>query len=115
MSNGTVKPLIVAFKQSDSPDAEANRIRIAVAGEPLTYDLAFDEIRPLPAADADGFTRIDLSKLQIAAGLDGTYDVGITAVDERGQESPFLVVPNGNFDFSPPSAPTEGQFEDGVA
>lgn len=115
MSNGTVKPLVVAFKQSDSPDTEANRVRIVPAGSPLTYDMPFDEIKPVPTPDADGLTRIDLSKLQGAAGLDGQFDVGITAVDERGQESPFLVVPDGNFDFSPPSAPTEGQFEDGVA
>jgi hypothetical protein len=115
MSNGTVTPLVVAFKQSASPDAEANRVRIVETGVAMDYDVLFDEVRPLPVPDADGFTRIDLSKLQVAAGLDGTYDVGITAVDERGQESPFLIVPNGNFDFSPPSAPTEGQFEDGVA
>lgn len=111
----TVTPLIAAFKQSDSPDTEANRVRIVPTGSPLTYDLAHDEIRPVNAPDADGFTRIDISKLAGAAGLDGIFDVGITAVDERGQESPFLILAEGNFDFSPPNAPTEGQFEDGVA
>ena len=111
----TITPLIAAFKQSDSPDTEANRIRIVTTGTPLSYELPFDEIKPVPVADADGLTRIDLSKLSGAAGLDGIFDVGITAVDERGQESPFLVLAEGNFDFSPPNAPTEGQFEDGVA
>jgi hypothetical protein len=111
----TVAPLIAAFRQSDSPDTEANRIRIVPTGSPMTYDLPYSEVTPLPAPDADGFTRIDLSKLEVAAGLDGVYDVGITAVDERKQESSFLIMAEGNFDFSPPSAPTEGRFEDGAA
>lgn len=112
---GTVTPLIAAFKQSVSPDTEANRVRIVDANAAMTYDVEFAEIRPVPTPDADGFTRIDLSVLSISAGLDGQFDVGITAVDERGQESPFLMLEDGNFDFSPPSAPTEGQFEDGGA
>lgn len=111
----TVTPLIAAFVQSTSGDVEANRVRIVPANSPMTYDIAYDEIRPVPAPDPDGKTRIDLSKLQGAAGLDGVFDVGITAVDERGQESGFLLLEDGNFDFSPPVAPTEGQFEDGVA
>ena len=111
----TVTPLIAAFTQSDSGDVVSNRVRIVPANSPMTYDLAYDEIEPPPAPGTDGKTRIDLSTLQVAAGLDGLYDVGITAVDERGQESGFLMLEDGNFDFSPPSAPTEGQFEDGVA
>lgn len=110
----TVTPLIAAFTQSVSADAEANRVRIVNANDPMTYDVEYAEIRPLPTPDADGLTRIDLSTLSISAGLDGTYDVGITAVDERGQESGFMLMEDGNFDFSPPSAPTGGQFEDGV-
>lgn len=110
----TVTPLIAAFMQSDSTDVEANRVRIVVAGEAMTYEVPHEEIKPPPDPGADGLTRIDLSKLSISAGLDGTYDVGITAVDERGQESPFLILEDGNFDFSPPNAPTDGRFEDGA-
>ena len=112
----TITPLIAAFDQSDSPDTEANRVRIVEANQSMTYDVPYDEIRPVPTPDpVDGKTRIDISKLPTAAGLDGVYDVGITAVDERGQESGFLMLTDGNFDFSPPNAPTGGQFEDGVA
>jgi hypothetical protein len=112
---GTVTPLIAAFKQSISSDTEANRVRIVEANAEMNYDVVHSEIRPVPTPDADGFTRINLAALPISAGLDGTFDVGITAVDERGQESPFLMLEDGNFDFSPPVAPTEGQFEDGGA
>lgn len=111
----TVTPLIAAFTQSDSDDVVSNRVRIVPANSPMTYDIPYDEITPPPAPDADGKTRIDLSTLSVSAGLDGLYDVGITAVDERGQESGFLMLEDGNFDFSPPNAPTEGQFEDGAA
>lgn len=111
MSEGTIAPLIMRFKQSTSGDVEGNRFRITDAGVPPSYADEYDDISPAVPADPDGFSRVDVGSLQIAAGLDGVYDVHVTAYDERKQESAFLTVPDGNFDFSPPSAPTDGGFE----
>lgn len=105
-----IKELVLRFKQSTSADVVANRIRIRPANTPAVYDTPFDDI-PLVAPSADGFTRIPLVDIPSAAGLDGQYDIHITAVDEVGNESDFLEVDNQTFDISPPDAPTDGSVE----
>lgn len=100
----------IVFKQSAAADVVANRIRFHAANSEPDLATAFDEV-PKPAADADGFTRIIVGTLPKAAGLDGTFDVAITAVDDAGQESGFLDIDAIDFDFAAPDAPTEGSVE----
>lgn len=105
-----VKEVVVRFKQSTSTDVVANRIRVRPANTPAVYDAPFDEVTP-PAVDADGFTRIAAANIPSMIDLEGQFDVHITAVDARGNESDFLEIDNQTFDLSPPSAPTEGVIE----
>jgi len=105
-----VKELVIRFRQSESADVVSNRIRIRPANSPAQYDAPFNDI-PKPTADADGFTRIPLANVPAAAGLDGQYDIHITALDEVGNESDFLEIDNQTFDISPPAAPTDGSLE----
>lgn len=106
-----VKEVVVRFRQSDSSDVAANRIRVRPANTAAEYDTPFDEIRPVPAPDNDGFTRIPAANIPAMQGLEGQFDVHITAVDGRGNESDFLEIDNQTFDLSPPNAPTEGVVE----
>jgi len=105
-----VKEIVVRFRQSTSSDVVRNRIRVRPANTPAAYDSPFDEVTP-PAADADGFTRIAAVNIPSLAGLEGQYDVHITAVDSRGNESDFLEIDNQTFDLSPPLPPTDGSIE----
>lgn len=101
---------VLKFRQSASSDVVKNRIRIRPANSPAERDQPYDDV-PAPAADPDGYTRIVLDDLPQAQGLEGRYDVHVTAVDAAGNESPFLEVDDVAFDFVPPEAPTDGTVE----
>jgi len=99
------------FRQSPDADVVANRIRIRPANTPAAKDTPYDDV-PAPTPDEDGYSRILLDDLPQAQGLDGRYDVHLTALDDAGNESPFLEVDDHVFDFVPPAAPTDGTIED---
>lgn len=86
----------------------ANRVRFHAANSQPDLATPFDEVRPQPAPDADGFTYITVGSLPLAATLNGEYDVAITAVDASGKESPFLDIDDVDFDTLPLEAPTDG-------
>lgn len=102
-----VKELVIRFKQSTSADIVQNRVRIRPANTPAAYDEPFDAVA-LPTVDSDGFSRIPLANIPQAQGLDGQFDVHVTAIDEVGNESDFLEIDNQAFDIEPPAAPTDG-------
>lgn len=98
------------FRQSISDDVVANRIRIRPANTAAAKDAPFEDVtKPVP--DADGYSRIVLDNLTQAQGLDGRYDVHVTAIDDAGNESDFLEVDDQAFDFVPPAPPTDGTIE----
>lgn len=106
-----IKPIVLRFKQSTSPDTTANRVRIVSAGAAVpAQTVGYDEVAK-PAVDADGYSRIPQSALPKMASLNGFYDVYVTAVDARGNESDYLKVGNANLDLSAPTAPTDGAIE----
>lgn len=105
-----VKEIVVRFRQSVSTDVVMNRIRVRAANTTAEYDEPFDDVTP-PTADADGYTRIAAANIPGMVGLEGQYDVHITAVDSRGNESDFLEIDNQTFDLTPPDAPTDGAVE----
>lgn len=105
-----VKEIVVRFRQSTSADVVSNRIRVRPANTPAEYDTPFDDV-PKPTPNADGYTRIAAADIPSMSGLEGQYDVHITAVDARGNESDFLEIDNQTFDLSPPEAPTDGATE----
>lgn len=105
-----VKDVVVRFKQSTSPDVVTNRIRVRPANTPAAYDTPFNDV-PAPTPDADGFSRIAAANIPAMQGLEGRFDVHVTALDARGNESDFLEIDNQLFDLSPPLAPTDGSLE----
>lgn len=105
-----IKEVVVRFRQSPASDVVKNRFRIRPANTAAVYDTPFDDVdKPVP--DADGFTRVPASNIPGMRGLEGQFDVHVTAVDSRGNESDFLEIDNQTFDLSPPPAPTEGSIE----
>lgn len=102
-----IKSVVIRFKQSTSPDTVANRVRIHPANSVPDYATAYDQVTK-PTPDADGYSRIPLANVPKATGLEGKFDVAITAVDAVGNESDFLDIDNQTFDLSPPLAPSDG-------
>ena len=105
-----VKEVTIRFKQSASADVVTNRVRVRPANTPAAYDTPFDDV-PAPAVDSDGFSRIHAANVPQMQGLEGRFDVHVTALDARGNESDFLEIDNQLFDLSPPLAPTDGSLE----
>lgn len=103
-----IKELVLRFK--NPTDAVKNNIRIRPANTPAVYDDPVDTLDS-PVADADGFTRVPLANISQAVGLEGQFDIHVTALDTAGNESDFLEVDNQTFDISPPDAPTDGSIE----
>lgn len=97
----------IRFKQSESEDVVANRVRFQPANSTPDLAVPYDEVAK-PTPGEDGYTTIALSDLPSAASLDGLYDVHVTAVDDAGTESPFLEIDSVDFDMAPPTAPTDG-------
>lgn len=105
-----VRQVVIKFKQSVAPDVVANNVRIRPANSVAAYDTPVDTV-PAPVPGEDGYCRIPLSAISQAQGLEGRYDVHLTAVDGAGNESDFLEIDNQVFDLSPPAAPTDGSLE----
>lgn len=105
-----VKDVVIRFKQSASADVVTNRVRVRPANTPAAYDLPFNDV-PVPVVDADGFSRIAAANVPAMVGLEGQFDIHVTALDARGNESDFLEIDNQLFDLSPPLAPTDGSVE----
>jgi hypothetical protein len=102
-----IHELSIKFKQATATDVVGNRVRIRPANTAAAYDTPFQDV-PKPAASADGYTYIPLIAITAAKGLEGKYDVHVTSIDGRGNESDFLEIDNQTFDLSPPDAPTDG-------
>ena len=105
-----IKELTLRFKQSTAADVVKNRVYVHGPNQPFDPAAPFDEIAK-PTADADGFTRIPLANLPKLNGLEGQYDIDVTALDAAGNESDPLEIDNQTFDLSPPDAPTDGAVE----
>lgn len=105
-----VKEIVVRFRPGGSPDVVSYRFRVRPANTAAEYDTPFNDV-PVRDADADGYVRIAAANVPAFAGLEGQYDVHVTEVDGRGNESDFLEIDNQTFDLSPPLPPTDGSIE----
>lgn len=105
-----IKELTLRFRQSTAADVVKNRVYVHGPNQPFDANAPYDEV-PAPTADADGYTRIALVNLPKLAGLEGQYDLDVTALDATGNESDPLEIDNQTFDLSPPDAPTDGAVE----
>ena len=94
---------MLKFKASDSPDVVNYKLYLEEAPNPVTYDSESVDLGNV--ADADGYIVVDLSTFTELTTKDGTYNLGVTAIDDAGNESSMSKADNVPLDFVAPDPP----------
>ena len=94
-----VKNVTLSFPASGSPDVVGYKLYMEVSPAPVTYTS--------PTFDLGNSTSVDMSTLPGISTTDGIYNLGITAVDDAGNESSFSLISEVPLDFLAPDAPGE--------
>ena len=100
-----IKDVFLDFNPSDSPDVVGHNLYVTLAPAPVD---AVDANGDYTAQSFDiGMdSHVDLNDIPGFPTADGVYNLGITAVDDVGNESSMLVVPDVPLDFTAPNPPT---------
>lgn len=93
---------VISFPASDSPDVVGYKLYVAEAPVEVTYDSE--------AFDLGNNTSIDLASLEGMATKDGIFNIGVTAVDDAGNESSMSKANEIPLDFLAPNPPGEISF-----
>jgi len=98
-------PRIVPFKIkfTKSAGSIAYRMFFEEAPEAVTYDSTSLDF--VGEVDSDGFVNVDLADVFAGSGVEGSYNIGIAAFDDRGNESAMSKADNVPLDFRAPAAP----------
>lgn len=94
-----VQNVNLSFPGSASPDVVGYKLYMEEAPNEITYDS--------PSFDLVDNTSVDLSSLPGITSKDGVYNLGITAVDDAGNESSFSLINDVPLDFAAPDPPGE--------
>lgn len=92
-----IKAKTLSFESSTSPDVVGYRLYVAAEGEELTYD---SEVLDLGME-----TTVNLGAVPALASKDGIFTIGITAVDDGGNESDMTTMGGVPLDFQAPNPP----------
>jgi len=92
-----VKSKVLSFPPSGSPDVMGYNLYVEEAPAAVTYDSE--------SFDLGDNTTVDLGALPGLTTKDGVYNLGVTAVDDAGNESSMSVINNVPLDFEPPDPP----------
>lgn len=96
-----VKETWLRFPPSDSPDVVTNKLYLELSPEAVTKESqSFDIGNNI---NDDGLVEVDLSKVPGMTTLDGIYNVGVAAVDDRGNESSMELANDVALDFLAPN------------
>jgi hypothetical protein len=85
----------ISFPPSESADVVGYKLYIEQAPGPVTYDSR--------SFDLGNKTEVYLSTLEGMDQVDGTYNIGVTAVDDASNESDMVVLENVALDFFAPA------------
>lgn len=88
---------------STAQDVESYRVYATQENTPISYSSPF--------VDVGLVTEVDLGKLANEGftplvDADGIFNLGVSAIDDLGNESDLAVKPSVPLDFVPPAAPT---------
>jgi hypothetical protein len=87
----------ITFPASASTDVVGYKLYLELAPQPVTYESQSFEL---------GYkTEVIISTLPGVDQLDGVYNIGVTAVDEAGNESEFKLLNDVALDFYAPDPP----------
>lgn len=102
-----VKSKTLRFTPSASTDVTEYLVYFEAAADPtnLDYDSANQSIGK-PAPGADGKIAIDMASIDVFRTMDGKYDIGLTSIDDGGNESSMATLLGVELDFTAPDAPT---------
>jgi len=92
-----LKGLTISFPPSPSPDVVGYKLYMIESDQELTYES--------DSWALGNNTEIDLSTLDGMTTKDGTYNIGVTAVDDAGNESSMSVLEGVAVDFVSPDPP----------
>lgn len=96
-----VKPMYLRFVPSDSPDVITNKMYMEEAPSIVTSQSpSFDIGNNL---NAEGLVEVDLAVLPGMTTMDGVYNIGVAAVDDRGNEASMTLMNDVPFDFVAPN------------
>ncbi len=94
-----VKNVMLSFGASGSSDVVGYKLYMEVSPSVLDYTSN--------SFDLGNTTSIDLSTLPGMTSNDGVYNLGITSVDDAGNESSMTLLNDVPLDFIAPDAPTD--------
>ena len=92
-----VKDVTISFPASQSPDVVGYKLYVEEAPTPVTYNSE--------AVDLGSETTVDLSTVSGMSTKDGTYNIGITVIDDAGNESSMSIANDIALDFVEPDPP----------
>jgi hypothetical protein len=90
--------------ESTSPDVAGYRVYLEQVPDMVDYDSDYMEV------DAS-VTEINMEDFELFTTKDGFYNIGVTALDNGGNESSMVVAENVPLDFVAPNPPGEISFE----
>lgn len=104
---GIVKKAFLNFTKSGSPDVVGYNLYV----QPMPDSVSFNSEKIAlgnPAADGNGVISIDISALPGMTTKDGRYNLGVSAIDDAGNESSLLTegLQDIALDFAAPDPPT---------
>lgn len=102
-----VKSKTLKFIPSASADVTEYLVYFEPTADPteLSYDSTVASIGK-PDPGADGKIAVDMSQFDVIRTLDGKYDIGLTSIDDGGNESSMATLFAVELDFTAPDAPT---------
>jgi len=98
-----IKEVIVKFPPSASEDVTGYKMYYVPQGQTLDYSSNTIDLG-LPATGTDGKIAASVSELPNFQAADDTFSIGITAVDDAGNESAMSTA-DVTLDFTAPDAP----------
>ena len=107
-------PTRLWFFKSASPDVVSYELYMVDSGTPLvrgddgTVPGATVFNLGNPGVDNQNKIWVDMEALPGITDKDGTFDFGVSAIDDAGNPSAFLEIKEVSLDFIPPDAPTAG-------
>lgn len=85
----------LSFPPSESPDVVGYKLYVQPAPDPVTYDS--------PSFDLGNKTEVFISTLPGLDQVEGVYNLGVTAVDEAGNEADIKFLEGVSLDFFAPA------------
>ena len=96
-----IKETWLRFLPSDSPDVVTNKLYLEVSPAPVTETSASFDIGNF--INGDGLVEVNLAVVPGMTTLDGIYNVGVAAVDDRGNEASMTLADEIALDFLAPN------------